>query len=134
METKRFSNPRLSQVYDASTDSSLMTEHVSGPKDNVFIQGTDMDELVARVNGQIEGVWFIIGVLAMCSMQVGLLMLEVGLVRKKNARVTAVKILTNHFVVAIFFWAIGYGISTGSNGGIIGEGVNFDFNFDDVNY
>ena len=67
--------------------------------------------MVAAINSQIDTVWLIIVVMRVSAMQIGLLMLEVGVVRRKNTRLTIVKNVIDQFVVAIVFYTIGFPVS-----------------------
>ena len=74
--------------------------------------------------------WIIIVVVRVSAMQVGLMMLEVGAIRRKNARLTIVKNIIDQFVVAIVFYAIGFPVSEGGQGGFAGGAGNvFDLSF-----
>ena len=79
--------------------------------------------------------WLLIVVLRVLAMQAGLLMLEVGVVRRKNSRLTIVKNIIDQFVVAIVFYAIGFPVSQGGQGGMSGGASNiFDLMFEEVDY
>lgn len=67
-------------------------------------------------------------------MQLGFIMLEVGTIRTKNSRNIIYKNMVDTFVSTITFWTIGYGHAFGSEGGLLGTGGFFDFDFDDLEY
>ena len=67
-------------------------------------------------------------------MQTGFLLLEVGVIRKKNARYTVLKNFLDMCIVTVTFCFFGFGVSRGGAGGLFGSTSVFDINFDDINY
>ena len=76
----------------------------------------------------------IIVVLRIVSMQIGLLMLEVGTIRASNSRSVIYKNIIVNLASALMFYTVGYGLSYGSEGGLIGVGGLFDHEFGDLDY
>ena len=60
-------------------------------KHAAFPTRDQLDEMKALVNSQVDTVWLLVVALRVLSMQAGLLMLEAGVVRTKNTRLTMVK-------------------------------------------
>lgn len=90
--------------------------------------------MIDLINSNIDNVWVMIVAMAFISVQIGYLMLEIGLLRKKNTISTINKNLTGMFIATLTFWTIGYGLSHGGQGGFSGEGGLFDNNFKDIDY
>ena len=68
-------------------------------------------------------------------MQTGFLLLEVGVIRKKNSRYTILKNFLDMCVVTISFWFFGFGVSKGAAGGLFGGSTsNLAITSDDINY
>ena len=54
------------------------------------------------------------------NMQMGFMMLEVSVSRKKHSRNVLLKNLVDTFVCSLGFWLVGYHFSIGAEGGVIG--------------
>ena len=73
----------------------------------------------------IDLVWVMVVVLMIMNMQLGFVLLEVGMARFKNTRTILMKNLVDTFVSAVTFWIIGYSFSINAQGGIFGQGPLF---------
>ncbi len=95
-----------------------------------------MDEILELVNGQLFGVWFLMGAALVFWMQAGFAMCEAGFTRAKNTGNILMKNLMDFCIGTIVFILIGFGLLLGEDMmGIIGKPgldiftdyANFDF-------
>lgn len=81
-----------------------------------------MEELMEVVNGQIFGVWFLIGAALVFWMQAGFAMVETGFTRAKNAGNIIMKNLMDFCIGTVMFILIGFGLLLGEDlMGLIGR-------------
>ena len=81
-----------------------------------------MEELMEVVNGQIFGVWFLIGAALVFWMQAGFAMVETGFTRAKNAGNIIMKNLMDFCIGTVMFILIGFGLLLGEDlMGLIGK-------------
>ena len=81
-----------------------------------------MEELMEIVNGQIFGVWFLIGAALVFWMQAGFAMVETGFTRAKNAGNIIMKNLMDFCIGTVMFILIGFGLLLGEDlMGLIGK-------------
>ena len=81
-----------------------------------------MEELMEVVNGQIFGVWFLIGAALVFWMQAGFAMVETGFTRAKNAGNILMKNLMDFCIGTVMFILIGFGLLLGEDMvGLIGK-------------
>jgi len=93
-----------------------------------------MDEILEIVNGQIFGVWFLIGAALVFWMQAGFAMCEAGFTRAKNTGNILMKNLMDFCIGTIVFILIGFGLLLGEDIlGIIGK-PGFDIFTDYANF
>lgn len=80
------------------------------------------NEIMEYVNGQIYGVWFLIGAALVFWMQAGFAMVESGFARAKNAGNIIMKNLMDFCIGTAMFILIGFGLLFGENAffGLIG--------------
>ena len=74
-----------------------------------------MEELMEVVNGQIFGVWFLIGAALVFWMQAGFAMVETGFTRAKNAGNIIMKNLMDFCIGTVMFILIGFGLLLGED-------------------
>ena len=95
-----------------------------------------MDEILEIMNGQLFGVWFLMGAALVFWMQAGFAMCEAGFTRAKNTGNILMKNLMDFCIGTIVFILIGFGLLLGEDMmGIIGKPgldiftdyANFDF-------
>ena len=95
-----------------------------------------MDEILEIMNGQLFGVWFLMGTALVFWMQAGFAMCEAGFTRAKNTGNILMKNLMDFCIGTIVFILIGFGLLLGEDMmGIIGKPgldiftdyANFDF-------
>ena len=80
------------------------------------------EELMSAVNGQIFGVWFLIGAALVFWMQAGFAMVETGFTRAKNAGNILMKNLMDFCIGTVVFILIGFGLFLGEDvAGLIGR-------------
>lgn len=80
------------------------------------------EELMSAVNGQIFGVWFLIGAALVFWMQAGFAMVETGFTRAKNAGNFLMKNLMDFCIGTVVFILIGFGLFLGEDvAGLIGR-------------
>ena len=80
------------------------------------------EELMSAVNGQIFGVWFLIGAALVFWMQAGFAMVETGFTRAKNAGNILMKNLMDFCIGTVVFILIGFGLLLGEDMvGLIGR-------------
>lgn len=80
------------------------------------------EELMSSVNGQIFGVWFLIGAALVFWMQAGFAMVETGFTRAKNAGNILMKNLMDFCIGTVVFILIGFGLLLGEDMvGLIGR-------------
>ena len=97
------------------------------------------EEIFEVMNGQIFGVWFLIGAALVFWMQAGFAMVEAGFTRAKNAGNIIMKNLMDFCIGTVMFIAIGFGLLLGEDVvGLIGK-PGFDIftayeNFDWSNF
>jgi ammonium transporter, Amt family len=63
--------------------------------------------------------WVLVAGLLVMFMQAGFLLLEVGFSRMKNAGTIAAKVLANFAIAGLAYWAVGFALAFGGNGGEI---------------
>ena len=81
-----------------------------------------MEELMEVMNGQIFGVWFLIGAALVFWMQAGFAMVETGFTRAKNAGNIIMKNLMDFCIGTVMFILIGFGLLLGEDMvGLIGK-------------
>ena len=81
-----------------------------------------MEELMEVMNGQIFGVWFLIGAALVFWMQAGFAMVETGFTRAKNAGNIIMKNLMDFCIGTVMFILIGFGLLLGEDlAGLIGR-------------
>ena len=97
------------------------------------------EEIFNTVNGQVFGVWFLIGAALVFWMQAGFAMVEAGFTRAKNAGNILMKNLMDFCIGTVVFILIGFGLLLGEDlAGLIGK-PGFDIftayeNFDWSNF
>ncbi len=80
------------------------------------------DEIMEVLNGQIFGVWFLIGAALVFWMQAGFAMVETGFTRAKNAGNIIMKNLMDFCIGTVMFILIGFGLLLGEDMvGLIGK-------------
>ena len=77
---------------------------------------------VELLGSQVDTLWVLIAGLLVMFMQAGFLLLEVGFSRMKNAGTVAAKVIANFAIAGIAYWAVGFALAFGGNGGAI-DGV-----------
>ena len=94
------------------------------------------DEIMSAVNGQVFGVWFLIGAALVFWMQAGFAMCEAGFTRAKNTGNILMKNLMDFCIGTVVFILVGFGLLLGEDiAGFIGrpgfdiftDYANFDF-------
>ena len=94
------------------------------------------DEIMSAVNGQVFGVWFLIGAALVFWMQAGFAMCESGFTRAKNTGNILMKNLMDFCIGTVVFILVGFGLLLGEDiAGFIGrpgfdiftDYANFDF-------
>lgn len=84
--------------------------------------GKIMEEMMEVLNGQIFGVWFLIGAALVFWMQAGFAMVETGFTRAKNAGNIIMKNLMDFCIGTVMFILIGFGLLLGEDlAGLIGR-------------
>ncbi len=80
------------------------------------------EELMSVVNGEIFGVWFLIGAALVFWMQAGFAMVETGFTRAKNAGNILMKNLMDFCIGTVVFILIGFSLLLGEDlAGLIGR-------------
>ena len=80
------------------------------------------EEILSAVNGQVFGVWFLIGAALVFWMQAGFAMVETGFTRAKNAGNILMKNLMDFCIGTVVFILIGFGLLLGEDlAGMIGK-------------
>ena len=74
------------------------------------------EEVWSALNGQIFGVWFLIGAALVFWMQAGFAMVEAGFTRAKNAGNIIMKNLMDFCIGTVVFILIGFSLLRGSLG------------------
>ncbi len=92
------------------------------------------EEILSAVNGEVFGVWFLIGAALVFWMQAGFAMVETGFTRAKNAGNILMKNLMDFCIGTVVFILIGFGLLLGEDiVGIIGK-PGFDIFTDYANF
>ena len=73
------------------------------------------EEILSVLNGEVFGVWFLIGAALVFFMQCGFAMVETGFTRAKNAGNIIMKNLMDFCIGTIVFVGLGYGIMNSEN-------------------
>ena len=73
------------------------------------------EEIFSAVNGQVFGVWFLIGAALVFWMQAGFAMVETGFTRAKNAGNILMKNLMDFCIGTVMFILIGFGLFLGED-------------------
>ena len=73
------------------------------------------EEILSAVNGQVFGVWFLIGAALVFWMQAGFAMVETGFTRAKNAGNIIMKNLMDFCIGTVVFILIGFGLLFGED-------------------
>jgi len=95
---------------------------------------TELQELLDAVNGEIYGVWFLIGAALVFWMQAGFAMVEAGFTRAKNTGNIIMKNLMDFCIGTCTFILIGFGLLLGEDFlGFIGK-PGFDIFTDYANF
>ena len=80
------------------------------------------EEILSVVNGEVFGVWFLIGAALVFWMQAGFAMVETGFTRAKNAGNILMKNLMDFCIGTVMFIVIGFGLLLGEDMvGLIGK-------------
>ncbi len=80
------------------------------------------EEILNAINGEVFGVWFLIGAALVFWMQAGFAMVETGFTRAKNAGNILMKNLMDFCIGTVVFVLIGFGLLLGEDlAGIIGK-------------
>lgn len=80
------------------------------------------EEILSAVNGEVFGVWFLIGAALVFWMQAGFAMVETGFTRAKNAGNILMKNLMDFCIGTVVFIMIGFGLLLGEDmAGLIGK-------------
>ena len=92
------------------------------------------EEIFSVVNGEVFGVWFLIGAALVFWMQAGFAMVETGFTRAKNAGNILMKNLMDFCIGTVVFILIGFGLLFGEDlVGLIGK-PGFDIFTDYANF
>ena len=92
------------------------------------------EEILSVVNGEVFGVWFLIGAALVFWMQAGFAMVETGFTRAKNAGNILMKNLMDFCIGTVVFILIGFGLLLGEDlVGLIGK-PGFDIFTDYANF
>jgi ammonium transporter, Amt family len=86
------------------------------------VQNADLKDAVGGVTSQVDTLWVLVAGLLVMFMQAGFLLLEVGFSRMKNAGTIAAKVLANFAIAGLAYWAVGFALAFGGDGGAI-DGV-----------
>ena len=73
------------------------------------------DEIMSAVNGQVFGVWFLIGAALVFWMQAGFAMCEAGFTRAKNTGNILMKNLMDFCIGTVVFILVGFGLLLGED-------------------
>lgn len=93
-----------------------------------------MEEIMEAVNGQVFGVWFLIGAALVFWMQAGFAMVEAGFTRAKNTGNIIMKNLMDFCIGTVMFILIGFGLFLGEDYmGLLGK-PGFDIFTDYANF
>ena len=93
-----------------------------------------MEDILSAVQGQVFGVWFLIGAALVFWMQAGFAMVEAGFTRAKNTGNILMKNLMDFCIGTVMFILIGFGLLLGEDLlGIIGK-PGFDIFTDYANF
>lgn len=81
-----------------------------------------MESILEAVNGELFGIWFLIGAALVFFMQCGFAMVESGFTRAKNAGNIIMKNLMDFCIGAVMFILLGFGLMMGEEclGGFVG--------------
>ncbi len=81
-----------------------------------------MESIIETVDGELFGVWFLIGAALVFFMQPGFAMVETGFTRAKNAGNIIMKNLMDFCIGAVMFILLGFGLMMGEEclGGLVG--------------
>ena len=92
-------------------------------------------EILDAINGEVYGVWFLIGAALVFWMQAGFAMCEAGFTRAKNSGNILMKNLMDFCIGTVMWFVIGSSLMLGENvlGGFSG-GFNWDVLFDYSNF
>ena len=92
------------------------------------------EEILNAINGEVYGVWFLIGAALVFWMQAGFAMVETGFTRAKNAGNILMKNLMDFCIGTVVFILIGFGLFLGEDMvGLIGK-PGFDIFTDYANF
>ncbi|MCI8549554.1 MAG: ammonium transporter [Lachnospiraceae bacterium] len=89
------------------------------------------EEILSAVNGQVFGVWFLIGAALVFWMQAGFAMVEAGFTRAKNTGNILMKNLMDFCIGTVVFILVGFGLLLGEDmAGLIGKpGIDIFTNY-----
>ena len=92
-------------------------------------------EILSAIDGEVFGVWFLIGAVLVFWMQAGFAMVEAGFTRAKNTGNIIMKNLMDFCIGTVMFILIGFGLFLGTDalGGFTGT-PNFDIFTDYANF
>ena len=94
------------------------------------------EEILNAINGEVYGVWFLIGAALVFWMQAGFAMVETGFTRAKNAGNILMKNLMDFCIGTVVFILIGFGLLLGEDMvGLIGKpGLDIFTNYAEFDY
>ena len=78
-------------------------------------------EIWNAVNGEVYGVWFLIGAALVFWMQAGFAMVEAGFTRAKNTGNILMKNLMDFCIGTPLYWLFGFGIMFGAGTALFGR-------------
>ena len=84
-----------------------------------------IDDVNQQMVDLIDFVWLSVVIVMIFNMQMGFILLEVGVSRKKHSRNVLLKNLEDTLICIFGFWIIGYSLSINAQGGFMGNALAF---------
>ncbi len=94
--------------------------------DDILVLSESIDDVNQKMKDLIDLVWLFVVVIMIFNMQMGFILLEVGVSRKKHSRNVLLKNIIDTLVCTLGFWLLGYSLSINAQGGFMGSGLAFN--------
>jgi Amt family ammonium transporter len=94
--------------------------------DEILVLSETIDDVNQKMKDLIDLVWLFVVVIMIFNMQMGFILLEVGVSRKKHSRNVLLKNMIDTLVCILGFWLIGYSLSINAQGGFMGSALAFN--------
>jgi Amt family ammonium transporter len=85
-----------------------------------------INDVDKKLKDLIDLAWLFVVLIMIFNMQMGFILLEVGVSRKKHSRNVLLKNVVDTLICIPGFWLIGYSLSINAQGGFMGNALSFN--------